>query len=85
MRRRIQKHLKAAGLFERETLHSFRRSAVQHAADMEGYDVKRLMEIGRIQSYAAFWLYVHGGDGASIFKEGTANCLCHARGGSFLD
>jgi integrase len=58
MRRRIQKHLKAAGLFEGETLHSFRRSAVQHAADIEGYDVKRLMEIGRWQSYAAFRLYI---------------------------
>lgn len=57
MRRRIQKHLKAAGLFEGETLHSFRRSAVQHAADIEGYNVKRLMEFGRWQSYSAFRLY----------------------------
>lgn len=47
MRRRIQKQLKAAGLFEGETLHSFCRSAVQHAADIEGYNVKRLMEFGR--------------------------------------
>jgi integrase len=58
MRRRIQKHLKAAGLFEGETLHSFRRSAVQHAADIEGHDVKRLMELGRWQSYSAFRLYI---------------------------
>jgi integrase len=58
MRRRLQKHLKAAGLYEGETLHSFRRSAVQHSADIEGYDVKRLMEFGRWKSYAAFRLYV---------------------------
>jgi integrase len=76
MRRRIQKHLKAAGLFEGETLHSFRRSAVQHAADIEGYDVKRLMEIGRWQSYAAFRLY-NRGDRAPIPKKGTPNCLSH--------
>jgi integrase len=54
MRRRIQKHLKAAGLYEGETLHSFRRSAVQYAADIKGYDIKRLMELGRWQSYSAF-------------------------------
>jgi hypothetical protein len=32
LRKRIQKRLQEAGLFEGETLHSFRRSAVQHAA-----------------------------------------------------
>lgn len=32
MSRRVQKHLLKAGLYEGETLHSFRRSAVQHAA-----------------------------------------------------
>jgi hypothetical protein len=58
MRRRVQKHLKAAGLFEGETLHSFRRSAVQHSADIEGYNVKHLMEFGRWRSYAAFRLYI---------------------------
>jgi hypothetical protein len=47
MRRRIQKHLKAAGLFKGETLYSFCRSAVQPAADIEGYDVKHLTKIGR--------------------------------------
>jgi integrase len=58
MRRRVQKHLKDAGLYAGETLHSFRRSAVQHAADIEGYDIKKLMEFGRWQSYAAFRLYI---------------------------
>ena len=58
MRRRIQQRLKEAGLFEGETLHSFRRSAVQHAASIEGYDVKRLMDKGRWASYAAFRLYI---------------------------
>jgi integrase len=58
MRRRVQKHLKAAGLFEGETLHSFRRLVVQHSADIEGYNVKRLLEFGRWRSYAAFRLYV---------------------------
>jgi integrase len=32
LRKRLQKRLKEAGLFEGETVHSFRRSAVQHAA-----------------------------------------------------
>lgn len=32
LRKRLQKRLKDAGLFEGETVHSFRRSAVQHAA-----------------------------------------------------
>ena len=36
----------------------FRRSAVQHAAELEGYDVERLMEQGRWKSRAAFKLYV---------------------------
>lgn len=43
----IQQRLKEAGLFEGETLHSFRRSAVQHAAEIEGYNVERLMQRGR--------------------------------------
>ncbi|GAQ85559.1 transcription factor [Klebsormidium nitens] len=58
MRRRVQQRLKEAGLFEGETLHSFRRSAVQHAAEIEGYDVPRLMARGRWSSYAAFRIYV---------------------------
>lgn len=58
MRKRIQKHLKDAGLFEGETLHSFRQSAVQNAAEIEGYDVEKLMVRGRWSSYAAFRLYV---------------------------
>lgn len=58
MRRRIQQRLKEAGLYEGETLHSFRRSAVQHAASIEGYNVERLMQRGRWASYAAFRLYI---------------------------
>jgi integrase len=58
LRKRIQMHLKDAGLFEGETLHSFRRSAVQGAAEMEGFNVPKLMELGRWKSYAAFRLYV---------------------------
>jgi integrase len=45
LRKRAQRHLQDAGLYEGETLHSFRRSAVQNAAKIEGYDVKRLMEL----------------------------------------
>lgn len=56
--RRVQKHLKAADLYEGKTLHSFRRSAVQHLADVEGYNIKRLMEFGRWKSYFAFRVYV---------------------------
>lgn len=58
MNRRVQKHLQKAGMYEGETLHSFRRSAVQHAAELENYDVGRLMELGRWKSRAAFRLYV---------------------------
>jgi hypothetical protein len=58
MRKRVQQHLKKANLYEGETLHSFRRSAVQHAAAIVGYDVERLMKRGRWASYAAFRVYI---------------------------
>jgi integrase len=47
LRKRLQKRLKEAGLFEGETVHSFRRSAVQHAAVNLNYNVKQLMDLGR--------------------------------------
>lgn len=56
--KRVTKHLTSARLFEGEILHSFRRSAVQNAASIEGYDVARLMQRGRWASYAAFRLYI---------------------------
>ena len=58
LRKRIQRRLQQAGLFEGETLHSFRRSAVQQAAVNLNYNVKQLMELGRWKSYAAFKVYV---------------------------
>lgn len=58
LKKRVQVHLEKANLFEGETLHSFRRSAVQHAAKIEGYDVEKLMKRGRWSSYAAFRLYI---------------------------
>jgi hypothetical protein len=58
LRKRLQKRLKEAGLFDGETVHSFRRSAVQHAAVNLKYNVKQLMELGRWKSYSAFCLYV---------------------------
>jgi hypothetical protein len=58
LRKRLQKRLKDAGLFEGETVHSFRRSAVQHAAVNLNYNVKQLMESGRRKSYSAFRVYV---------------------------
>jgi integrase len=58
LRKRIQQHMKDAHIYNGETLHSFRRSAVQNAAAIEGYDVPRLMALGRWKSEAAFWLYV---------------------------
>jgi integrase len=58
LRKRVQKRLKEAGLFEGETLHSFRRSAVRHAAVKLNYNVKQLMELGRWKSYSAFKVYV---------------------------
>jgi hypothetical protein len=58
MRKRVQQHMKKAELYEGETLHSFRRSAVQHAAEMEEYNIEKLMNRGRWASYAAFKLYI---------------------------
>jgi integrase len=58
LRKRIQQHLKDAKLYDGETLHSFRRSAVQNAAEIEGFDVPKLMALGRWKSYAAFRIYV---------------------------
>jgi integrase len=58
LRKRIQTHLKEAGLFAGETLHSFRRSAVQSASQIEGFDVPRLMSMGRWKSYAVFRRYI---------------------------
>jgi integrase len=58
LRKRVQHHLQDAGIYEGETLHTFRRSAVQGAAKIEGYDVKKLMEFGRWKSYSAFRIYV---------------------------
>lgn len=69
MNRRIQRHMMRAGLHEGETLHSFRRSAVQNAAELEGYSVRRLMERGRWKSRAAFRVYVE--EIASSFERGT--------------
>jgi integrase len=58
LRKRIQKRLQEAGLFEGKTLHSFRRSAVQHAAIELKYDVKKLMDLGGWKTYSSFRLYV---------------------------
>lgn len=58
LRKRLQRRPKDAGLFEGETVHSFRRSAVQHAAVNLNYNVKQLMELGRWKSYSAFRVYV---------------------------
>jgi hypothetical protein len=58
LRKRIQQHMKDAGIYNGEALHSFRRSAVQNAAAIKGYDVQKLMELGRWKSYSAFWIYV---------------------------
>jgi integrase len=58
LRKRFQQHMKDANIYNGETLHSFRRSAVQNAATIEGYDVSRLMALGRWKSEAAFRLYV---------------------------
>jgi hypothetical protein len=58
MRKRVQQHMMKAELYEGETLHSFQRSAVQHAAEMGRYSVEKLMKRGRWASYAAFKLYI---------------------------
>jgi integrase len=58
LKKRIQQHTAKAELFKGETLHSFRRSAVQNAAEIEGYDVAKLMQRGRWSSYSAFRLYI---------------------------
>jgi integrase len=46
LRLRIQSVLKKAGLFEGETLHSFRRSAAQHAVEVRGFTVEEAMKRG---------------------------------------
>lgn len=58
LRKQVQKRLQDAGLFEGETLHSFCRSAVQHAAIELKYNVKKLMDLGGWKIYSSFRLYV---------------------------
>jgi integrase len=53
LRKIVLQHLKDAELYAGEMLHIFRRSAAQNAARVEGYDVRRLMELGRWKSYEA--------------------------------
>jgi integrase len=47
LRLRIQAVLKRAGVFEGETLHSFRRSAAQHAVEIKGFTIEEAMRRGR--------------------------------------
>lgn len=58
LRARVQNALKRAGLFEGETLHSFRRSAAQHAVEVQGMTIEKAMEKGRWRNYSAFRGYV---------------------------
>jgi integrase len=58
LKKRVQQHLEKANLFEGKTLHSFRRCAVHYAAEIEGYNVEKLMQRGRWKSYSAFKLYI---------------------------
>jgi hypothetical protein len=54
LKKRVQQHMAKADLFEGETLHSFERSAVQNAAEIEGFDVTKLVQSGQWSSYSAF-------------------------------
>jgi hypothetical protein len=45
LRRRIQQHLKDASMYDGETLHSFRRSAVQNAAAFKGRGDKTYLSL----------------------------------------
>jgi integrase len=58
LRQRIKKVLKRAGLYEGETLHSFRRSAAQHAVEVRGCTVEGAMRLGRWKTFSAFRGYV---------------------------
>jgi integrase len=58
LRLRIQNLLKRAGLFAGETLHSFRRSAAQHAMEIRGLTVEEAMQRGRWKTFTAFRGYV---------------------------
>jgi integrase len=58
LRKRIQKRLQEAGLFDGETLHSFCRLAVQHAATELKFDVRKLVDLGGWKTYSSFRLYV---------------------------
>jgi hypothetical protein len=54
LRKRVQKRLRDAGLFDGKTLHSFCRFAVQHAAIELKYDVRKLMNLGGWKTYSSF-------------------------------
>lgn len=72
--------MKKAELYEGETLHSFRRSAVQHAAEMEGYNAEMLMKMGRTgqatqrSSYMQKRCNKNSEDARSISHRGPKNC-----------
>jgi hypothetical protein len=65
LRLRIQAVLKRAGVFEGETLHSFQRSAAQHAVEIKGFTIEEAMRRGRWKTFLAFRGYV----------EEVAHCL----------
>jgi integrase len=70
LRLRIQKVLKRAGVYEGETLHSFRRSAAQHAVEVRGCTVEETMRRGRWKTFSAFQGYVE-----EVASSANRNCL----------
>jgi hypothetical protein len=54
---RVRLHLQAAGLFAGETVHSFRRGALQ-AAEAAGGEVAALLGLGQLRSLATLARYL---------------------------
>lgn len=56
--KRMKKHFVAAGLYNGESMHSFRRSGAQHAVCVLGYTKEKVMELGGWASFAAMRGYI---------------------------
>lgn len=78
LRLRVQKVLKRAGLYEGKTLHSFRRSAAQHAVEIRRCTVEEAMQRGRWKTFSAFRGYVE--EVASCLNGEVIRRVPHLRG-----
>lgn len=56
--KRMKKHFAAAGLYDGESMHSFRRSGAQHAVRVLGFTKEKVMQLGGWASYSAMKGYI---------------------------